>query len=68
VNSNIVSAAVMKQTGAGSGSQLILFFSYSPGPQPMEWWHPQWAGPPTSVNLIKIILHGRGYRPDSGRL
>jgi len=65
VASYIVSAAVRKQTGMISGSQLLLFLSYKPGPQPREWCHPRWADLPTSVNLIKTILHRYDHRPDS---
>lgn len=39
---------------------LIYPISYSPGPQPREWWNPEGAGLLTSVILIKEISDNHG--------
>lgn len=46
---------VNNQTETDACPYLMLFLLYSPVCQLREWYHPQWAGLPTSINLIKII-------------
>lgn len=45
-----------------STSSLLLSV---PGPKPWEQGHPQWADLPTSINVVRMILHRYARRPTS---
>lgn len=40
----------------GCAQRLQFSFLYITEPKWREWFHPQWACFPTSINMIKIIL------------
>lgn len=41
---------------------------HSPGLKPREWYHPQWAGLPTWINVIKTISYRNGRGQPRGYL
>jgi hypothetical protein len=47
-------STIRKQRAMFGGAQLSFSFSYNPGSQPKEWYHPQRKHLPTSIHLIKI--------------
>lgn len=47
-------------------SILVSLLYTVEGPKPREWWcRPQWAGLPTSMDVIKKISYGHALRPVS---